>query len=110
MALVPLRNFIIFRIGSEALSLLTKAAPGFNGRVTLYIESSLPYIFVKVTCGVARRLPAATMRLIYSTPLCGIYRVEESNLAAWVFETPPKGTLLPFGLYYSSAGFIVSSS
>ena len=51
-----LRGFIIFRIGSEALSLLTKAAPGFNGRVTLYIESSLPYIFVKVTCGAARLL------------------------------------------------------
>lgn len=58
------------RITSEALSLLTKAAPGFNGRATLYIESSLPCIFIKVTCGVARRLSAATMRLIYmKTPV-----------------------------------------
>ena len=61
-----LRN-CINRIDGEAVSLLTKAAPGFNGRVTLYIESSLPRIFIKVTCGVARRLPAATMRLIYKT-------------------------------------------
>ena len=35
---------------------------------------------------------------IYKSPLYGIQRVEESNLAAWVFETPPKGTLLPFGI------------
>jgi hypothetical protein len=33
-------------------------------------------------------------RLIYASPLYGNQRVEESNLAAWVFETPPKGTLL----------------
>ena len=36
----------------------------------------------------------AYTRLIYASPLCGNQRVEESNLAAWVFETPPKGTLL----------------
>lgn len=36
----------------------------------------------------------AYTRLIYTSPLYGIQRVEESNLAAWVFETPPKGTLL----------------
>ena len=36
----------------------------------------------------------AYTRLIYKSPLYGIHRVEESNLAAWVFETPPKGTLL----------------
>ena len=66
-------DFRIFRIGSEAVSLLTKAAPGFNGRVTLYIESSLPYIFVKVTCGVARRLSAATMRLTYWRRLRGLH-------------------------------------
>ena len=40
----------------------------------------------------------AYTHLIYIPPLCGIHRVEESNLAAWVFETPPKGTLLPFGI------------
>lgn len=42
-------RLLMFRIVGEAVSLLTKAAPGFNGRVTLYIESSLPYIFIKVT-------------------------------------------------------------
>ena len=36
----------------------------------------------------------AYTRLIYTSPLYGIQRVEESNLSAWVFETPPKGTLL----------------
>ena len=36
----------------------------------------------------------AYTRLIYASPLYGNQRVEESNLAAWVFETPPKGTLL----------------
>ena len=36
----------------------------------------------------------AYTRLIYTSPLCGIQRVEESDLAAWGFETPPKGTLL----------------
>ena len=49
-------RLLMFRIVGEAVSLLTKAAPGFNGRVTLYIESSLPYIFIKVTCGAARLL------------------------------------------------------
>ena len=39
----------MFRFVGEAVSLLTKAAPGFNGRVTLCIESSLPCIFIKVT-------------------------------------------------------------
>lgn len=73
-------RLLMFRVVSEAVSLLTKAAPGFNGRVTLYIESSLPCIFIKVTCGAARLLSlSTTMRLIYNTPLCGNHRVEESN-------------------------------
>jgi len=75
-----LLRICINRIVSEAVSLLTKAAPGFNGRVTLYFESSLPCIFIKVTCGAARLLSlSTTMRLTYNTPLYGTHRVEESN-------------------------------
>ena len=35
---------------------------------------------------------------IYIPPLYGTHRVEESNLAACIFENTPKGTLLPFGI------------
>ncbi len=86
----------MFRIVSEALSLLTKAAPGFNGRATLYIESSLPCIFIKVTCGVARRLHAATMRLIYNK-YCLFSHLNYGLFASYSYATvPPWAPITPW--------------
>lgn len=82
--------------GGFGIAQFRPSASDFHGSLT--ITNNVLKATTKVTCGVARLLSAATMRLVYIPSLFGTQRIGESNSAACMFENAPKGTLLPFGI------------